>query len=146
MVSETGVHVTPYSWLQPKRIAKGTQVDIILLDFTKAFDKVPHCRLLHKLTYYGVNMNTTAWINSFLENRNQNVILEGAKSTSAQSCQEYHKARCLAHCYSWHTSTACRTSPVTLRPDCLPTTPYCFVLYRNLALHTVVFSRRTSQQ
>ena len=55
------------------------------MGFAKAFDKVPHRRLLHKLTYYGVNMKTTAWINSFIENRNHNVILEGAKSTSAFS-------------------------------------------------------------
>jgi len=41
-----------------KRLAKGSQVDIILLDFAKAFDKVPHARLLHKLSYYGVNHNT----------------------------------------------------------------------------------------
>ena len=67
-----------------KRLAKGSQVDIILLDFSKAFDKVPHARLLHKLLYYGVNHNTVTWIKSFLENRNQNVVLEGAKSTSAQ--------------------------------------------------------------
>jgi uncharacterized protein (DUF433 family) len=67
-----------------KRLAKGTQVDIILLDFAKAIDKVPHARLLHTLSYYGVNHNTVTWIKSFLENRNQNVVLEGAKSTSAQ--------------------------------------------------------------
>jgi hypothetical protein len=67
-----------------KRLAKGSQVNIILLDFVKAFDKVPHARLLHKLSYYGVNHNTVTWIKSFLENRNQNVMLEGAKSTSAQ--------------------------------------------------------------
>ena len=41
-----------------KRLAKGSQVNIILLDFVKAFDKVPHARLLHKLSYYGVNHNT----------------------------------------------------------------------------------------
>jgi hypothetical protein len=33
-----------------------------------AFDKVPHARLLHKLSYYGVNHNTVTWIKSFLEN------------------------------------------------------------------------------
>ncbi len=66
-----------------KRLTRGTQVDIILLDFTKAFGKVPHRRLLHKLSYYGVNSKTTRWVQSFLENRNQQVVLEGAKSTSA---------------------------------------------------------------
>jgi hypothetical protein len=41
-----------------KSLAKGKQVDVILLDFSKAFDKVPHHRLLHKLDYYGVRGNT----------------------------------------------------------------------------------------
>jgi hypothetical protein len=41
-----------------KSLAKGEQVDVILLDFSKAFDKVPHHRLLHKLDYYGVRGNT----------------------------------------------------------------------------------------
>jgi hypothetical protein len=41
-----------------KSLTKGEQVDVILLDFSKAFDKVPHHRLLHKLDYYGVRGNT----------------------------------------------------------------------------------------
>ena len=48
-------------------IAQKNQVDIILLDFAKAFDKVPHRRLLHKLDYYGVRGQTNTWIQSFLE-------------------------------------------------------------------------------
>ena len=36
------------------KLEKGSQVDIILLDFAKAFDKVSHQRFLHKLEYYGV--------------------------------------------------------------------------------------------
>jgi len=42
------------------------QVDIILLDFAKAFDKVPYQRLLHKLHYYGVRGKTLSWIQAFL--------------------------------------------------------------------------------
>ena len=30
------------------------QTDLIIMDFAKAFDKVPHRRLLHKLEYYGI--------------------------------------------------------------------------------------------
>jgi len=64
-------------------IAQKNQVDIILLDFAKAFDKVPHRRLLHKLDYYGDRGQTNTWIQSFLEKRHQQVILDGAKSATA---------------------------------------------------------------
>jgi hypothetical protein len=64
-------------------IAQGNQVDIILLDFSKAFDKVPHSRLLHKLNYYGVSSSTLRWIRSFLTDRKQEVLLEGTYSSQA---------------------------------------------------------------
>ena len=62
------------------RLSKGNQVDIILLDFAKAFDKVPYSRLLHKLDFYGVRDQTSTWIRSFLENRKQRVVLDGSHS------------------------------------------------------------------
>ena len=59
------------------------QVDIILLDFAKAFDKVPHQRLLHKLQFYGIDDCTLRWIRSFLTCRSQQVVLEGKLSEKA---------------------------------------------------------------
>ena len=50
-------------------------VDLILLDFAKAFDKVPHNRLAHKLEKYGITGNLLNWIKSFLTNRRQRVVL-----------------------------------------------------------------------
>ena len=50
------------------------QVDAILLDFSKAFDKVPHQRLLHKLQHY-------KWIEDFLYAITLEVVIEGTKST-----------------------------------------------------------------
>ena len=65
-------------------LAKGVddreQVDVVLLDFSKAFDRVPHMRLLHKLKYYGVTNNTHGWISDFLDGRSQKVLLEGVSS------------------------------------------------------------------
>ena len=52
-----------------------------LLDFEKAFDKVQHSRLLYKLGYYGIQGPVCRWIQSFLRNRTQRVVLEGTKST-----------------------------------------------------------------
>ena len=40
----------------------GDQMDCILLDFSKAFDQVPHQRLLNKCSYYGIRGNTLLWI------------------------------------------------------------------------------------
>ena len=60
-----------------------SQIDAILLDFSKAFDKVPHERLAAKLHHYGVRGNTLSWIKSFLANRDHQVILDGAKFNSA---------------------------------------------------------------
>ena len=54
-----------------------TQIDAILLDFAKAFDKVPHLRLLSKLTTHGITGNTQNWIKSFLSNRKQRVSVNG---------------------------------------------------------------------
>jgi hypothetical protein len=59
------------------------QTDVILLDFSKAFDKVPHRRLMNKLHHYGIRNSTHKWISSFLENRSQTVIVEGARSDVA---------------------------------------------------------------
>jgi hypothetical protein len=64
-----------------KRLCKGAQVDVVLLDFSKAFDKVPHQRLLRKLHHYGVRNNTLGWIQSFLSGRIQQVVLEGEHSS-----------------------------------------------------------------
>ena len=53
------------------------QVDAILLDLSKAFDKVPHIRLCHKLSFYGIAGHTLKWIENFLSGRSQQVILNG---------------------------------------------------------------------
>ena len=60
----------------------GEQVDAILLDQSKAFDKVPHIRLCHKLASYGIRGNTLKWIQSFLSGRSQQVVLNGKQSDS----------------------------------------------------------------
>ena len=51
------------------------QIDLILLDFNKAFDKVPHERLLYKMEYYGIRGHMNSWIRDFLKNRQQQVVL-----------------------------------------------------------------------
>jgi len=60
-----------------------TQIDAILLDFSKAFDKVPYSRLLMKLDHYGVRQTTHSWIQDFLSSRTQSVIVDSSSSSSA---------------------------------------------------------------
>lgn len=59
---------------------KGQAVDVIYLDFAKAFDCVPHQRLLSKLKGYGIEGQSLGWIKDFLENRRQRVIINGEAS------------------------------------------------------------------
>ena len=56
------------------------QTDVIYTDFTKAFDKVPHKRLIHKLKAYNIDENLIHWIIAFLTNRQQKVKINGTLS------------------------------------------------------------------
>ncbi len=64
-------------------LTEGKQTDAIILDFSKAFDKVNHRKLVAKMGHYGVRGKTNDWIRSFLSNRTQAVVLEGARSHEA---------------------------------------------------------------
>ena len=52
------------------------QVDVIYLDFSKAFDSVNHKLLFHKLQSFGIDGNILSWFNSYLNNRIQRVVLD----------------------------------------------------------------------
>ena len=54
------------------------------MDFSKAFDKVRHPRLVTKLKYYGIGGRTNRWVQSFLSGRTQRVVLEGEFSDDAE--------------------------------------------------------------
>ena len=61
-----------------------TQTDVVVLDFSKAFDVVPHQRLLHKLDHYGIRGTTLNWSQNFLTNITQKVVVDGSSSESAR--------------------------------------------------------------
>ena len=67
-----------------KMIEDGFDIDVIYLDFKKAFDSVPHERLLNKVSSYGIQGNILTWIRSFLSNRVQRVRVGGAISPTEQ--------------------------------------------------------------
>ena len=59
---------------------ENSQIDCIFLDFSKAFDRVPHNRLCEKLSYYGISGPLLLWIKYYLFNRHQRVIIDGFSS------------------------------------------------------------------
>ena len=59
-------------------IDNGEDVDVVYFDFCKAFDKVPHKRLLKKLHGYGIRGKILNWIKEFLSAREQRVIVNGS--------------------------------------------------------------------
>ena len=59
----------------------GSPVDVIYLDFQKAFDKVPHQRLLIKLKSHGMGESVVNWVRDWLSGRKQRVVVEGEESS-----------------------------------------------------------------
>ena len=75
---ESQVLITTDEFIQ--NFESKTQTDVVVLDFSKAFDVVPHQRLLHKLDHYGIGGTTLNWIQNFLTNRTQKVVVDGSSS------------------------------------------------------------------
>ena len=64
-----------------KWVDEGSPVDVIYLDFQKAFDKVPHQRLLLKLKSHGMGNSIINWIEQWLNDRRQRVVVDGEVSS-----------------------------------------------------------------
>jgi len=60
---------------------RGFQTDVILLDFSKDFDTVPHICLLNKLQYCKIDNLIRTWIKSWLTQRTQPVVVDGTSSS-----------------------------------------------------------------
>jgi len=60
-----------------KWVDKCSPIDIIYLDFQKAFDKVPHQRKLLKLKYHGIGKGIIKWIEKWQIDRRHRVVVEG---------------------------------------------------------------------
>ena len=63
-----------------KALNNKLQVDVGILDLSKAFDKVPHKRLLSKIEFYGIRGKILQWLESFLSHRYQQVVVDGSFS------------------------------------------------------------------
>ena len=67
-----------------KTLDRGEAVDLVYLDFAKAFDTISHCRLFKKLEAHGLGGNVLNWIKGWLSNRRQKVCIEGESSDWAR--------------------------------------------------------------
>ena len=63
-----------------KTMQMGKQTDLILLDLSKAFDKIANEKLIQKLHHYGIRGDTLKWIKAFLDNWKQAVVINGMNS------------------------------------------------------------------
>ena len=63
-----------------KIIDEGGTINCVYFDFEKAFDKVPHQRLIYKAEQYGIKGEIINWIKSFLDSRTQPVATNGDSS------------------------------------------------------------------
>uniref|UniRef100_A0A8C5N1B7 Reverse transcriptase domain-containing protein n=1 Tax=Leptobrachium leishanense TaxID=445787 RepID=A0A8C5N1B7_9ANUR len=68
-----------FDWVT-KIIDTGDAVDIVYLDFSKAFDTVPHRRLINKLQSLSLDSNIVEWIRQWLSDRQQRVVVNGVYS------------------------------------------------------------------
>ena len=59
---------------------KGGVIDVIYCDFQKAFNTVPHKQLLEILIHYGITDPVLSWVQDFLSNQRQQILVNGCKS------------------------------------------------------------------
>ena len=64
-----------------KWVDEGSPVDVIYMDFQRAFDKVPHQRLILKLKSHGMGNSIINWIEQWLTDRRQRVVVDGEVSS-----------------------------------------------------------------
>ncbi len=69
-----------------KLLDEGDSVDVIYLDFAKAFDKVPHKKLIRKCEAYGIKGKLLNWLQAFVSGRRQRVSVNSSKSTWSDVC------------------------------------------------------------
>ena len=67
--------------LVTRLVDEGRAVDVVYLDFSKAFDTISHSILLQKLAVHGLDRYTLVWVRNRLEGQAQRVVVNGVKSS-----------------------------------------------------------------
>ncbi|PKU49494.1 rna-directed dna polymerase from mobile element jockey-like [Limosa lapponica baueri] len=68
-------------WAVTRLLDEGKAVDVVYLDFSKAFNTVSHSVLLERLAAHGLDGNTLCWVKNWLEGWTQRVVVNGVKSS-----------------------------------------------------------------
>ena len=87
-----------------RNVSAGKQTDFILLDFSKAYDKVNHSKLLWKLHQCGIRGTTLSWICAFPGNWSQMVVLDGKDSVLGRPCFLFTSMTCCLSCHHRYVS------------------------------------------
>ena len=74
---------------------KGSEIDIAVLDFSKAFDTVPHDGFLSKLKHYSIDDKICLWIYNFLKRGKQIVVVYGKQSSLIDVVSGVHQGTVL---------------------------------------------------
>ena len=69
-------------------------IDVVYLDFAKAFDKVPHKRLINKVRSFGIGGELLRWIENWLRDRFQELDVRGHGRTGGGCLAAYRRAQC----------------------------------------------------
>jgi hypothetical protein len=115
----------------------GIHTDVAILVFSKAFDTVPHNKLLHKLDDYGVRGSINRWLEMFLTQRKMKVVIDGDESEEATVDSGVPQGTVLGPllflCHIHDLPDSVRSSVRLFADDCL--------LYRNIRTqqdHTIL--------
>ena len=125
MVSVNSILVKSQLILPVQDLAKGLnggeQIDALLLDFSKAFNKVPHKQLLENLCHYGTRDSLNQCIADFPTDRQQEVVLEGVHSKATNVTSGVPQGTVLRPLFFLVYVMICRKR-FQPPPECLPMT------------------------
>ena len=86
-----------------KLVDEGSPVDVIYLDFQKAFDKVPHQRIILKLKAHGMGNSIINWIEQWLTDTRQRVAVDGGVPSLKSVLSGVPHGSVLGHILCWYT-------------------------------------------